>query len=141
LVAGTDKVGEIGSTSPLVGAIADLREFICRLFDEQKALLLSRDAEATPGPASAPAPMVVSGPPQLVAASAEVEGSSPVRKPSAPARSMESPVPTEAVPPIQADTGPGGRPEDSRQRLEALAKLLDKRLKPCAAPTDRAGDC
>jgi hypothetical protein len=149
VAAGTEKVREIGSTSPLLGAIADLREFTYRLFEEQKALLQSRDAEAMPGLVSAPAPRVVPGPPQPVAVSPEVENSSPVRTTSAsapapvpvPARSVELSLPAEVVQPSQADAGPGGRAENPRQRLDALAKLLDKRLKPCAVPPDRAGDC
>jgi hypothetical protein len=140
LAVGTEKVGEIGSTSPLLGAIADLREFICRAFEEQKTLLLSREAEVTPAPVSAPAPPVVPATPQAIAVTAEVEVSSPVWRTSA--RSLESPVATEPVQPIPADTGPGagGRPEDPRQRLDALAKLLDRRLKPAAVPPGRSGD-
>jgi hypothetical protein len=145
VAAGTETRGEIGSTStsPLLGAIAELRDHIYRVFEEQKALLPSRDAEATPGPVSAPAPRVVPGPPQPVAITPEVESASPVRATSA--RSVEPtvpvPAPAESVQPNQADAGSGGgRAEDPRQRLDALAKLLDKRLKPAPVPPDRAGD-
>jgi hypothetical protein len=140
VAVGTEKVGEIGSTSPLLGAIADLREQICRLFEEQKALLQNREAEATPAPPSAPVARVMTSPPQPVAVVAEPESPSPPRAPSP--RPVEVPPPAEAVPtaPADAGSGPGGRSEDPRQRLDALAKLLDKRLKPAPVPPDRVGD-
>ena len=146
-------VEEARSTSPLLSAIADLRDFLPRLFEEQKALLQGRelDSAAIPSPsdtaspspqspASAPTPPRISSPPAVS------EGTSTGRKTSArpvepkltPA--LETAPPPPPLAPTVVDPGPGSRPDDPRQRLDALAKLLDKRAKPNLAPAAKTGD-
>jgi hypothetical protein len=132
-----------------------MREAVLRLIDDQKSRLLSREAEtevADPPPAPRLSPQEPVGPAPL---SAEAEGDSrPKRATTAPGPApREAPAVVVSTAPAMPATGtdagtadptPGVRPEDARQRLDALARLLDKRLKqaagPAAEPASKAGE-
>jgi len=94
----------------LLFAIAKFREDIGRLFDEQIALVRGRSIEpAVPEPT-------------LIAPTVE-----PLLPP--PAAVEVRPAPAAPVEP------PVARSNDPRERLDALAKLLDRRLKPTSVDT------
>ena len=136
----------------LVGALADFRAELTRLFDECIATHQVRSADLPPSPsmvsaplepypisvATAPASMTlpvssvamapVSAP--VVAAPASPEASQgAVSPPTAAAkpRSRENPDPV--ADPISAEPTSKDRSENPRQRLDALARMLDRRLK------------
>lgn len=118
---------ETGPGYPLLQALVDFREVVSQLVDEQKQLVLSRGSEpAEPRTPTVPA----SG------------GTPPVDRPIARKpvpRSFVREEPT--IPVVDAKVSPperiqDGPPQDSRQRLDALARLLDRRLKPDAPETN-----
>lgn len=90
----------------LLWAIAEFREDIGRLFEEQIALAHGRDDEPC-----------LPEPPPLV----------PVVEPLPPPPPA---VEIRPVPAAPAEPPPVVRSNDPRERLDALAKLLDRRLKP-----------
>lgn len=139
-----EKYRESALNSPLLTAIADLRSDVNRLFEEHKVLIQGQDSDLGLAPISRLAtqttPVVATSPPVTHAqppAAAEVECTPPVR--GVNARSKDAQVKSSLIEPPLEESAAGGRPEDSRQRLDALAKLLDKRLKPTGTPA-RAGD-
>jgi hypothetical protein len=137
--------------NPLLWAILEFRETLNRLIEEQKALVLSRaveEAELMPAasvsaerfparvaPSPAPQPLVVA-----IAATAELEAKP--RKPVAPGRpelpGVTSPLPSPAEMP-ETEAMVAARLDDPRQRLDALARLLDKRLRQSAAQGTETG--
>lgn len=130
---------EVDRVHPLLDAIAGFRDAINRLIDEQKAGLLNRAIES-----EADFPMDTAGPrlPAVeVAAAPRGEPSMPARawtaSPLAPAPRPESlPAPRpRGLPPEAAEPQPTTHADDPRQRLDALAKLLDKRRKPGGSTT------
>ncbi len=122
----------------LLWAIAEFRDEIDRLIDEQKALVLSRRIESPPPepPSVFPAPTLA--PTIAPAPATEAEPTvarKPVNAPPSPSRSWQRETPPASIttPPteaVEAVAAEPARPEDARQRLDALAaKLLDRRLK------------
>jgi hypothetical protein len=93
----------------------EAREAVSRQIEEFRTLLMSRDAavEVEEAPAAAPGPLTVtvSEPPAVV----EPE--------PRPRRAPTQPEPRATTAPAPA------RSEDARQRLDALARLLDKRAR------------
>jgi hypothetical protein len=118
----------------LLWALAEFREDLVRLIDEQLALAANRAVEpaAAVEPLAPPAPKPLAPTPTLTPPAAEPEPA-PVR--AAPV--TPRPRPREVSPPAPAPAEPAAaaRGDDPRQRLDALAKLLDRRLKQTAAPT------
>jgi len=134
---------EAGDPQALLWALADFRADVERLIEEQKAVVLSLSAPLAPVEPT-PAPVRVSyTPPQAADAPAAVSepDPQPIRKAARAvpkAWPRESPAPQAAYPPTsepaEAPSHEPARPEDARQRLDALAaKLLDRRLKQTAA--------
>jgi hypothetical protein len=132
---------------PLLWAIVELRETVEQLIEEQKAQL----ARALIGArvAGEPAPRVPATSSRSIGTAATKEESSEGRRKRTPA-----PRPITAEPAAMAtDTRlaasasvgskvveSAGKPQDPRQRLDALAKLLDKRLKQTVEPGSRGED-
>ena len=136
---------------PLLWAIVELRETVNRLVEDQKALVLSLPSEASgavpapvlaqDAPVSAPAARATTVPP----AAGGAEGRRRKSPTPRPAQAAPASVKGEAVVsrPTSLDSitdPPAGKPQDPRQRLDALAKLLDKRLKQTVEPGSRGGD-
>jgi hypothetical protein len=110
---------------PLLSAIAELRDQVDRLIDEQKAALggllggLEEDAAVEPSAAAA--------------APAAAETAPKARRPSA-ATIFErldepSPTPPRPVATPAAEPPPASRSDDPRERLDALAKHLGRKLR------------
>lgn len=118
---------EIEKRQALLWALAEFRVDIGRLFDEQIGLASQR---ATEGAALAFAALSPSGEDEARASAPLTAVHEPMARRAAaggqPSRPRESPIPTRV-----AVAGPdqGDRPHDPRERLDALAKLLDRRLK------------
>jgi hypothetical protein len=152
-VEGQETTPETERSHPLLWAIVEFREALDRLVEEQRALVLNRGVDTAapdaPPPGIAvgvatlpPQPAPVAVPPVPVPASATV-ASTPEAEPSARKfnppgprpRPTESPTPQPALVPAAEPAAPlalaaaASRPEDPRQRLDALAKLLDRRAK------------
>lgn len=94
-----------GPSSTLVGAILEAREALCREFDGFRHLLRQREAPPVPAPTAE-----------------VVEAPGPAPRRSMVATSGPAPAPHVAEPPQT--------PADARQRLDALARLLDQRARP-----------
>ena len=118
----------------LLWALAEFRVDIGRLFDEQIGLASQRASE---GAALAFAALSPSGEdearasaPPTAAFAPSTAAHEPMARRAAPtgqpARPRESPITTRVA---VAGTDQGDRPHDPRERLDALAKLLDRRLK------------
>ncbi len=133
---------EPGRSHPLLWAIVEFREQIDRLIEEQKALVLSRAAEpVAPEPAPPkPEPIVPEAPtaPEPVPRAARAFSASAPR--TRPVDNPPQSVPV--VEPAELSTPEPARPDDARQRLDALAaKLLDRHRKHAAAdPSARQGE-
>jgi hypothetical protein len=137
---------EVDRVHPLLDAIAGFREAVNRLIDEHKAGLLHKalEAEAEP-PLDAFGPRL---PSMESAAGGRFEQAVTSRTWPAPQTSPkagpEPLLPSRPQGSISEVAGTYGtepnltqHPDDPRQRLEALAKLLDKRRKPAGpAGTD-----
>jgi hypothetical protein len=122
---------QTGSGNALLWAIMEAREAISGQIEEFRTLLMSRDAavevEAAPPAAPGLVTVAVSEPPAVVEPR-------PRRAPSPPEpRATTAPVEGLAGgPPSPGDEPPAPAParsEDARQRLDALARLLDKRAR------------
>jgi hypothetical protein len=151
-----ESVTESQSEQPLLGAILELRKAVVRLVEEQKARVLSRaETHDLGAPASASLPndqvSAVDEPrpqpvPLPVAADESQLAPAPRRWVPEPPRPAPKEIAAEpvvvtagAVKPSAAQAEPqapdevgtdgASRPEDPRQRLDALARLLDKRAK------------
>lgn len=127
----------------LLWAIAEFRDDLDRLFDEHKALVLGRSAEATP--AAPAAPPVKAEPFPTAADPAPAEPPPPAPRPAATPRTRATAAAAPAAAPTPttaADATPRpAREDDPRQRLDALAKLLDRRLKqPAGETTSKDGE-
>jgi hypothetical protein len=149
---------------PLLAAISEFRSAVNRLIDEHKAWALSRGwgaqeakqvtSEGTePGAFERPATSaaVIEADPQLTAR--EVRPMAPPRprartEPTAPVVPTPTPGPApadaltrsterlrETTP--AAEASPATASDDPRQRLDALAKLLDRRLKQTGSPSPK----
>ena len=135
-------ISEVQAGHPVLEAVAEFREILNRLIDEQKALLLNRSVELEMEEARAS-----SSPPSFIPTPvAHVSGDSVAShgqefKPGRPAlvsnkpktayhptnRSSETLSPATLYDSDDANSSVDQR--DPRQRLDALARLLDKRLK------------
>jgi hypothetical protein len=149
-----ESVTESQSEQPLLGAILELRKAVVRLVEEQKARVLSRaetrDLGASASVPNDPAPAADEPRPQpvpvTVAADEPHLPPTPRRRVPEPLRSAPIEIAAEPVvvtagavkssaaqadPQTNDEAGADGvsRPEDARQRLDALARLLDKRAK------------
>lgn len=134
---------------PLLWAIVELRETVNRLVEDQKALILSIPSEAiteAPAPAqnttvSAPAARATTAAPAAGVAEGR-QRKSPIARPAhASAASVKAGAVVSPPSSLESITDrPAGKPPDPRQRLDALAKLLDKRLKQTVEPGSRGGD-
>src|SRR5262249_6528510 len=153
-VAVNDEGPDSGPVAPLLLAIDEMREVVNRLIDEQKALLHGRDAGAAvhgpaagpspadPGPMASPTVLPVPAPAPVVAARAAVTGgltprprraAAPSLKDAPAAAAIPAPAPTAAADGGAAADAPGvARNGDPRRRLDALARLLDQRVKQSA---------
>jgi hypothetical protein len=112
-----EREGPAGSDQPLMWAIFEMREVVTRQIEEFKATLASREV-----PVEAPEPVtLVAAEPIAAPAEAELR----------PRRTAGRPVVREPAPdaPAATEEPPPARPEDARQRLDALARLLDKRVR------------
>lgn len=133
---------ESGIKDPLLRAIAEMRDQVDRLIEEQKAAFggyLSSFVEEPSAPERplAGAPSTHSEPPLATVAPPLLPEPAPrtrkVAQPSAFDR-VDDPSPTPprpASPPAVETPVPAaaGRPDDPRERLDALAKHLDRKLK------------
>ena len=162
-----ESVTENPADQPLLWAILEMREAVVRLVDEQKSRVLTRvpltdSAGPEPGTAFGYAPPVVKSQAEPGPAHSPPEetvpNSPPKRGPSARHRpfpkdvpsepdtvnvsmSRPSPALVESQPPESSATAGqdgSGRSEDPRQRLDALARLLDKRVKSSHAPASES---
>jgi hypothetical protein len=128
-VEGQPTSTEAERSHPLLGAITDLRDALDRLIEEQKSLVLRYGTELT-----AAVPPISS--PSLVALP-EIEPEPPPTRKSAPSGSRPRPAAPSRAPfvePVEPVANEPARPEDARQRLDALAaKLLDRRLRQTSA--------
>jgi hypothetical protein len=164
-VAENEQDTEVEAANALLCAILEFRITINRLVEEQKALVLGRaQAEREPemelAVVAPAAPVSVPARPQPAAALASApgpvapafEGDSKKRRQTAagrprladlaPASAVAVVAPVEPAPSRDA-TAPS-RTDNPRQRLDALARLLDKRAKqstvPAAGPSANPGD-
>lgn len=108
---------EVEKRHTLLWELAEFRADLGKLFDEQIGRVHVRAAESsaalTRGSLSEPASAAVSAEPEI-----------PTQRPASRMRARDSAAPSAAV---AGDKG--NRPHDPRERLDALAKLLDRRLK------------
>jgi hypothetical protein len=123
---------------PLLRAIADLREQVDRLIDEQKgvvgAALAAQEEEPPVVERLPPAPG-----PETLGTTAAAAPVSRARKPSTPAAfdRVDDPSPTPPRPVSTAQEPappPPARSDDPRERLDALAKHLDRKLRQAGGP-------
>jgi hypothetical protein len=140
------------TTHKLMRAIAALRDEIGRLIDEQLAPSEERSSEPIAEPPPSPPVASVVNPPIAVAEVRELPPTevappvSPAAAESDPAEPrrrgpLARPRPRETASAASAAPAPAGRPDDPRQRLDALAKLLDRRLKQPAGNPAEATTC
>lgn len=125
---------QVATEDPVMEAIADFRETLNRLIDEQMMALTSRSLGAEVESQRAVVAEVTYTPNVIATATAEpAPPRNPEPKPrrQAPSTANLTPAtpPTEPVrePPTAVDEE--SAPSSSRQRLDALARLLDKRAK------------
>jgi hypothetical protein len=133
-VPGEEAVPKTERSHPLLWAIVDFRETLERLIEDQKELILSRGTEPVtseppPTPHGFAAPIAVT-PPAIPAPVPPMSVARTCARDVAPPPKSAAPAPIDA-PDDQApaDPDPAGQTEDPRKRLDALAKLLDRRLK------------
>jgi hypothetical protein len=121
---------EVDRAHPILDAIAGFRQAVNRLIDEHKAGLLHRVSEpeadhfvdaVVPRPSAMDAMAMPRS--ELPVAPRAWSPPQPNPKPA-----LEAALPTPATEP-----GSMSHPDDPRQRLDALAKLLDRRRKPGGA--------
>ena len=139
-------VSEIETEDPILEAIAEFRELMNRLIDEQKALITNRgmdiDSEEVRG--LIPAFSHATGSTKSAILNLEAtEGTEPKnrRLPVASGKpkvhSSSGPnladVGTVILAPVSDEANLAADQRDPRQRLDALARLLDKRLKQTVA--------
>ncbi len=130
---------EVDRVHPLLGAIAGFREAVNRLIDEHKAALLHKALEVEAEPLLDG--FVPRSPSMEGAAGGRFEqavASRPWPAPQTPPKA--GPEPSFSSRPLGSilevagahgsEPNPSQPPDDPRQRLDALAKLLDKRRKP-----------
>jgi len=128
-VPGNEAEAQGSSGNALLRAILEMREAVTRHVEEFRSLLLTRE-----GPAEVVETAVAPPPPAFLEAEPPTPAPAPVKPPA--------PVVSVTVDEIPA----AGRPEDARQRLEALARLLDKRARQSSssstpsAAADRPGE-
>ena len=135
-------ISEVQAGHPVLEAVADFREVLNHLIDEQKALLLNRSVEMEVEESRVSSLISSFTPSPLPTASGDSissHGPEPKAGRSAPAankyktgyhptnRSPETSSPTSLSDSDDANGSVDQR--DPRQRLDALARLLDKRLK------------
>ena len=112
----------------LLWAIFEMREAMTRHIEEYRSLLLSREGSGE----FVETTVATSSPSSLTRA----------EPPAAAPGPLKSPPPVVTVGALPAT----GRPDDPRQRLDALARLLDKRARQSSTPSpagegaDRPGD-
>ena len=157
---GEEAVPETDRSHPLLWAIVDFRETLDRLIEDQKELILSRGTEfatseppptphvfaaptaVTPSPISAPvSPMSFApAPPSLPLPH---KGGGDENPPSPLVGEGEGRAGGSGQAPVDPDPA-AGQTEDPRKRLDALAKLLDRRLKHATTdsvePSSRSGE-
>lgn len=137
---------EAMNSQSLLWAIAEFREEIERLIEEQRALVVGRRFD--PGhPEPSPVPTASAPPPLPSVAVAHVSEAEPpqARRAGSRPRPADNPSPTPYAPaaaePAEPTAAEPARPEDARQRLDALAaKLLDRRMKQTPADPERRRD-
>jgi hypothetical protein len=132
-VADDESIPSVEPENPVLGAIIEFRATLNRLFDEQKAFVLSRAGEESEAKADADALPTQAPPipPQPVAAElpAVTRKPLPVNRSEVTEVAAPAPSPSETAETVSTEAAVGGKPDDPRQRLDALARLLDKRLK------------
>ena len=135
-------ISEVQAGHPVLEAVAEFREFLNSLIDEQKALLLNRSVEIEVEESRASS-LITSFTPGLVSTasgdSMASHGPEPkARRPASAANKHKSEYhPTNRSPETSSptflsdsdDANGSVDQRDPRQRLDALARLLDKRLK------------
>jgi hypothetical protein len=137
-VRGSIYLDEARTRDPLLRLISELRDQVDRLIDEQKgmiaALAVSLEDERERGvPELAAEPVVA--PPLTVTATATVPEPAPRSRRPAPPAAFErldeaSPTPPRPVSTSPAEPAPAAvRSDDPRERLDALARHLDRKLK------------
>jgi hypothetical protein len=148
-VAVNTSLPEVDRAHPILDAIAGFRDAVNRLIDEHKAGLLHKGAESEsdrPVDAGPRLPGVESaGAPRYEMPSA---GRTWVAPQSVSRAGSESPLPSrpqglisEAVGPTTSEPSSTPHQDDPRQRLDALAKLLDRRRKPAGSAMTDAPVC
>ena len=133
---GTGSQVESGTKDSLLRAIAELREQVDRLIEEQKAAVtgyLARLADETNAAERAVAPAdpvaeASTGRPSTDAFSKAKRPAAPERLPNA----TPPPPPRAAVAVANGEGTANGRADDPRERLDALAKHLDRKLRQAA---------
>lgn len=124
---------------PLLRAIAELRGQVDRLIDEQKASVggILSYLEEDPGVVERPAALAVE-PATVLHPPAPAELAPKARRAGAPVvfdrLDEPSPTPPRPVSTAPPEPAPASRSEDPRERLDALAKHLDRKLRQAAAP-------
>ncbi len=118
------------ANDPLLRAIGELREHLDRLIDEQRAILGGTVGDGPTAPASIARADAVPEPPAAAAVAATELAPKPRRTASAaaPERAAGPPRP-------EPEAAPDGRAsDDSRLRLDALAKHLDRKMRQASTP-------
>ena len=139
---------------PLLRAIGELRDQVERLIDDQKAAVLGFAGAFEPEPVAADRGVALAAEPvaspQFLAPEPVLAPAPKSKRPPAPLSfdrvdepSSVPPRPSSA-PATPAEPAPGGRAEDPRERLDALAKHLDRKLRqaggPAAEPSGRPAE-
>ena len=117
------------ANDPLVMAIGQTRELVNRGIDALLAHVEGREADE-------PVPAARVKPPTPVQADPPAPQSEAAADPP-PKRQAPRPTRPAAEEPAPPESPTSTRPEDTRLRLDALAKRLDERLKHSAEATDR----